>query len=84
MKPLVSYAHTAAMLLIVGVAAIVGWPTWVLALVAFGEATYIGLFFRSCQYRVEIVAVLLLAGAVATYCGALSLVPPFGPNIGKD
>ena len=84
MKPLVSYSHTAAMLLIAVVAAIVGWPTWGFALVAFAEATYIGLFFRSCQYRVEIVAALLFAGAVATYCGTLSLVPPFGPNIGKD
>ena len=84
MKPLVSYSHTAAMLLIAVVAAIVGWPTWVFALVAFAEATYIGLFFRSCQYRVEIVAALLFAGAVATYCGTLSVVPPFGPNIGKD
>jgi hypothetical protein len=72
------------MLLIAVVAAIVGWPTWGFALVAFAEATYIGLFFRSCQYRVEIVAALLFAGAVATYCGTLSLVPPFGPNIGKD
>ena len=76
------YAYfRAAVIMVTAVAVIVAIPPWAVVVVPVVVALYLGFVFRTCPYRIEVIAASFFIGTLALFYKVAGLVLPFGPNI---